>query len=265
MTGKLSEADQPNSFCVRGSDQKDPSRDSGIGNWSAPVDFLTVRCPVIEPVTTEDGWLESYSQNRKWCYRASFDEPDELFDDISGTSIAVEGVVFGKRFHFTEPDIAFGSHDLTFYLNKHGYRRFGSLEKRGGAWQEIATTGIADPTEVRRVGVHPDRERNAGGNEEYGMAHIWMPDSRQDDDNFPMRAIVHLVCVLPKTTPPETVAELAANHLDVSRPVVTNLIPHLRQQIAEGEITGAEFFRWDGTVGCYMPGWADSVRSNDAQ
>lgn len=47
-----------------------------------------------------------------WCYRAAFDNATELFEDISVINAMVEGVVHGKRFHFTEPHIVFGGHDL---------------------------------------------------------------------------------------------------------------------------------------------------------
>lgn len=265
MTDKLQHTDEwgvsSDEGVRRTSDQDRCSGNALVGASSIPIEFLTVRCPATGPSTTQQAWMERHSEEEDWCYRAAFGNATESLEDISATNAIVEGVVHGKRFHFTEPDVIFGGHDLTFYPNEHGYQRFGSLEKRGGAWQRIATAGIANPTEVRRTGFRPDRELDTGADNEYGMAHIWHPESEGRGDAFPTREIIHLICVLPRRTSPDTVAELAARYLPVNEDLVEDTVPDLRQKIARGETKGPEFFKWDGTVGCYTPDWADTAPS----
>lgn len=147
--------------------------------------------------------------------------------------------------------------EIDIHPSSNGYERFGTLEYRNGSWTELATKDIADPSDVRRAGVHGEQPVDADRVARTRAANCWVPSSQIEESNYsPRDDITNLICVLPKHTPADRMAELASTYMDVSKDLIEDAIPGLRAKLRSGDLWGPQVFQHYSSVYTYTPDWA---------
>lgn len=193
------------------------------------------------------------------------DEAPDLYEDgkRSWPPVVIQGQIRGILFHAVDPRtfVSMPVHDdrpveVDFRPITRSYERFGAMECRNGEWRQLATTGIASPSRVRRASEKPEREVDLDRTARSRCRNYWCPT--ENEHVSPRSEVRDLLCILPQETSDQQIAKLAAEYLHVDQSVVLDAIPSIREDLKNGDIGKPEVLQSHGEIWRYSPDWVDS-------